>query len=77
MHRSHIDLELSGPAQRYDIYAVLICNRICDVEYLPGLARVSKIKFKYFPDFWSNPGLGCRPLDSDRGDVEFAAVSRL
>ena len=40
----------------------------------PGLARVSKMKLKYFPDFLQNPGPGRLPLNSGCGDVEFACV---
>ena len=40
----------------------------------PGLARVSKIKLKKISVFWPNPGPGCLPLESGRGDVEFASV---
>jgi len=43
--------------------------------HIPRMARVSKTKFKLcFADLLPNPGPGRIPLDSDRGDVEFASV---
>jgi len=33
-----------------------------------------RIKSNFFPDLWPNPGPGRLPLDSKRGDVEFAGV---
>jgi len=36
----------------------------------PRIARVGKINFNVFPVFWPNLG----PLDSGRGDVEFAGI---
>ena len=36
---------------------------------------MTKFKFKLFlTDFWPNPGPGRLPLNSGRGDVEFAGV---
>jgi len=42
----------------------------------PRIVRVSKIKFEpsLFLEFWPNPSPGRLPLDSGRGDVEFASV---
>ena len=41
----------------------------------PRIARVSKATFKFVsPDFGPNPGPGHLPLDSGRGDIEFAGV---
>ena len=35
--------------------------------------KPNKVKL-FFPYFWPNPGPGGVPLDSGRGDVEFAGV---
>ena len=41
----------------------------------PRSAGVSEIKFFFcFPDLGPNPGPGCLPLGSGRGDVELASV---
>ena len=41
----------------------------------PRIARVSRIKFKLFLQFWGpNPSPGRLPSDSGRGDVELAGV---
>jgi len=65
-----------------DLHADTTKKQPCRMEYdpnkvpylLPRIALVGEIKFQFVRGFRPNPNPGCRPLDSDRRDVELAGV---